>query len=61
LLISPHGYAVGIGLTVAAITYLSLVLGELVPKRIALSNPERIASFVSRPMIVLAHPVFAYF
>lgn len=31
-------------------TYLSLVVGELVPKRIALSNPERISRLVSRPM-----------
>lgn len=49
-LISPHGSAVGIGVTVVAITYLSLILGELVPKRIALAQPERIAALVARPM-----------
>jgi len=32
---------------VVVVTYLSVVLGELVPKRIALSNPEKIASFVA--------------
>jgi putative hemolysin len=40
--------------TVMGITYLSLVIGELVPKRIALSNPERIAKLVSRPMTWLS-------
>ena len=34
---------IGFGLVVTLTTYLSLVIGELVPKRIALSNPERIA------------------
>jgi len=48
--ISPYGDAVGISITVISITYLSLIVGELVPKRIALNQPERIASFVSRPM-----------
>ena len=35
--------AVGVGLVVAVITYFSLVIGELVPKQIALRNPEKIA------------------
>jgi putative hemolysin len=48
--ISPYGTAAGIGVTVVSITYLSLILGELVPKRIALAQPERIASFVAGPM-----------
>ena len=51
---STHGYAIGISVTVVAITYLSLVLGELVPKRIALSRPERIASLVAGPMKLLS-------
>ena len=33
---------------------LSLIFGELVPKRIALNNPEAIASWVARPMIMLS-------
>jgi putative hemolysin len=35
---------------VVLVTFLSLVLGELVPKRIALSNPERYAKMVAGPM-----------
>ena len=44
----------GVVLAVVAITYLSLVFGEIVPKRIALSSPETVASLVSRPMRVLS-------
>src|SRR5215475_9897171 len=43
------GYSQGLafGVVVIAITYISLVFGELLPKRLALHNPERIASAVS--------------
>jgi len=39
-------------LIISGITYLSIVIGELVPKRIALGNPERIASLVA-PLIFI--------
>lgn len=42
--IAPHGEQLGLAIVVLAITYLSLVIGELVPKRIALTNPERIGA-----------------
>jgi len=42
------------GLVVVSITYFSIVLGELVPKRIGQMNPETIARFVARPMLWLA-------
>jgi putative hemolysin len=45
--------ALGVGAVVAGITYLSLIAGELVPKQIALSDPERIAVKVAPAMIVL--------
>ncbi|MBI3967084.1 MAG: DUF21 domain-containing protein, partial [Chloroflexi bacterium] len=48
--LAPYSEAIGLVLVVAAITYLSLVIGELVPKRLALNNPERVAAFVARPM-----------
>jgi len=48
----PEKFAEPIGFTliVTAITYVSLVVGELVPKQIALRNPEVIACHVARPM-----------
>lgn len=52
--LAPYGEAIGLAIVVLAITYLSLIFGELVPKRLALNNPERIASFVARPMSVLS-------
>jgi putative hemolysin len=42
------------GLVVAVITYVSLIIGELVPKQIALRDPEAIASRVAPAMMVLA-------
>jgi putative hemolysin len=45
---------IGIGVVVAAITYLSLIIGELVPKRVALRNPEGIAVRVAPAMMYLA-------
>lgn len=52
----PARYAegIGVGIVVLGITYLSLILGELVPKRIALAHPERIARVMAGPMNRLA-------
>jgi putative hemolysin len=55
--IAPFSEAISVGLIVLIITYLSLVIGELAPKRIALNSPERIASLVARPMYFLARLV----
>jgi putative hemolysin len=45
---------VGVGLVVAVITYFSLVIGELVPKQIALRDPEKIAVWVAPAMTAMA-------
>ena len=58
--LAPYAPGIGLGIVVACITYLSLVIGELVPKRLALNNPERIACYVARPMQFMArlcHPI----
>jgi putative hemolysin len=44
----------GFGLVIVATTYLSLVIGEIVPKQFALRSPEPIAVIMSRPMVWLA-------
>jgi magnesium and cobalt exporter, CNNM family len=46
--------AIGIGVVVAVITYASLIIGELVPKQIALHNPEAVAVRVAPAMTILA-------
>jgi putative hemolysin len=43
-----------LGVVVVAIAYLSLVLGELAPKAIALRDPERLAIFVAPPILALS-------
>lgn len=48
--LARYADAVSLAAVVAAITYTSLIIGELVPKRIALNNPEPIAAFVARPV-----------
>lgn len=44
----------GVGVVVVLITYLSLIVGELVPKQIALRDPERVASLVAPSMAFIA-------
>ncbi len=46
--------AIGVGVVVMAITYLSLIVGELVPKQIALREPEAVAAKVAPAMVVLS-------
>ncbi|RYG69658.1 HlyC/CorC family transporter [bacterium] len=52
--LKPYADSVALFVVVAAITYLSLIVGELVPKRLAMGNPERIAGNVAKPMSVLS-------
>jgi putative hemolysin len=42
--IAPYGQPAAIAIVALCVTYVSVVVGELVPKRIALNDPERIAS-----------------
>jgi len=56
----PYSSMMSIAIIVLAISYLSLVIGELVPKRLGLNSPEKIASIIAGPMIalsVIASPV----
>lgn len=52
--LSPYSGPISTVLIVLVITYLSLVLGELVPKRIALAFPEQIAGLIARPLSALS-------
>jgi putative hemolysin len=62
-LLAPYRESLSLGIVVVVITYLSLVIGELVPKRVALNAPERIATAVAHPMrllSLLASPLIAF-
>lgn len=52
--LAPYAEAITFAVVVGIITYFSLIVGELVPKQLALSNPERIAALVARPMNLLS-------
>ncbi|MFC7536078.1 hemolysin family protein [Sphingomonas sp. GCM10030256] len=53
--LSPEtAQTLGFGLVIAATTYASLVVGELVPKQFALRSPEPIAVIMARPMLWLS-------
>jgi len=49
-ILAPYAETLAVALVVGLITYLSLIIGELVPKTIALNNPEAIATFLSPVM-----------
>ncbi len=53
-IVAPYSHGLALVVMVITITYLSVILGELVPKRLALINPEGIAMRVAKPMQVLA-------
>ena len=48
--LAPYAKGLALAAVVVGITYLSVVAGELVPKRLALLRPELIAAFIARPM-----------
>jgi putative hemolysin len=52
--LEPYSQYIATAVVVVAITYLSVVIGELVPKRLALLNAEAIASAIARPMLWLS-------
>jgi putative hemolysin len=52
--LQAYSEAIASATAILVITYLTLIIGELVPKRLALNNPERIAASVAQPMQMLS-------
>lgn len=52
--LTSYSEAISTGIVVVVLTYLSLIIGELVPKRLALLFPERIAGVVARPLNLMS-------
>ena len=52
--LAPYSEAIGVGIVVLTITYFSLVIGELVPKRLGLNNAERVAARLAPYMHALS-------
>ena len=62
-LIAPHANFIAVSIVIIGITLGSLIIGELVPKRLALLNPEAVASFAAKPMswvAWVAHPIVRF-
>lgn len=51
---APYSKSIGVGIVVVILTFFSLVLGELLPKRIGLNYPEAIAKAVAVPMKIIS-------
>lgn len=52
--LGPYARILGVVLGFVLISYIQVVVGELLPKRLALSAPERLAGYVAVPMLVLS-------
>lgn len=52
--LKPQAHTVAVGIVVVILTFFSLVLGELLPKRIGLNYPEAIAKAVAMPMKIVS-------
>ncbi len=52
--LAPYSNGISLGFVVTIVTVLSLIIGELVPKRIALAHAERVALLTARPMRYIA-------
>jgi putative hemolysin len=52
--LAPYAETLSLAIMVGVLTYVSLIIGELVPKRLALIHPETIASVIARPMEMVA-------
>jgi putative hemolysin len=53
-MVAPYAYEAALGLVVVCITFASIILGELVPKRIAMAYPEAVATLIAPPLRVLS-------
>ena len=53
-LLAPHADTLALATVVIAITYFSLVIGELIPKRLAIAFPEAMAMLLARPVALLS-------
>ena len=53
-MLAPYAYGIAKTVIVIAVTYLTLIFGELVPKRIGMAMAEKVSKAVARPMKALS-------
>ncbi len=59
-LLQDYSEGIATAIIVIILTYFTLVLGELVPKRIGLSRPEAIAKFMAKPMRIVGYITYPF-
>ena len=59
-LLAPYSNSIATAIIVIVVTYFTLVLGELLPKRIGLANPEVIAKAVAKPMNFISRVTYPF-
>lgn len=62
-LLAPYAKPLATGCMVVSITYFSLIIGELVPKRLAMQSPEKVARVIApfmRGVLFLTHPMVRF-
>jgi putative hemolysin len=62
-IVGPYAEQAAFGIVIALLTYFSLIIGELLPKRLALLQPEATAMFMAKPMSwlsMIASPVVRF-
>lgn len=52
--INPNGEIVALTIVVASLTYITVVIGELIPKKTALRNPEKFSTFIASPIAIFS-------
>jgi putative hemolysin len=57
---AKYSYGIATAIVVIIVTYFTIIFGELVPKRIGLSKPEKIAKLVARPMRILSMVTYPF-
>lgn len=53
-ILKPYSQQIAVSVVVVIVTFFTLVLGELVPKRLGMSRPEAIATAVAKPMYIIS-------
>ncbi|MCX6247869.1 MAG: hemolysin family protein [Bacteroidetes bacterium] len=59
-IVEPYSYNLSLVIIVFLITFFSIIIGELVPKRMGMTNPESIAMAIAKPMVLLSRIMWPF-
>jgi len=58
--LKPYSHTLSLAIVIVGVAYFSLIIGELVPKRIALHNPERLATVLAMPVYYISRLAYPF-